>query len=54
MSLGLANYLATRTNVRGRWWTLRFVRPADLDADGHHWTFWKRSQGAGIETRAAN
>ena len=31
-----------------------FVRPTNLDADGRPWTFWKHSQGAGIETRAAH
>jgi DNA-binding transcriptional ArsR family regulator len=35
-------------------WTLHIVRPADLDADGCQWTFWKHSQGAGIEIRAAH
>jgi len=33
---------------------LHFVRPTNLDTDGRPWTFWKHSQGAGIETRAAH
>ncbi len=41
-------------DVIGRWWTLHFARPTNLDADGRLWTFWRHSQGAGIETRAAH
>jgi hypothetical protein len=40
--------------MSGRWWTLHFARPTNLDADGRLWTFWRHSQGAGIETRAAH
>jgi hypothetical protein len=40
--------------MSGRRWTSQLVRPANLDADGRPWTFWKHSQGAGIETRAAH
>ena len=41
-------------DVCGRWWTLLFVRPSNLDADGRPRTFWKPSQGAGIETRTTH
>lgn len=30
------------------------IQPANLDDERRPWTFWKHSQGAGIETRATH